>query len=94
DLILSPNIFEPEMIEQLEEIAPVYQFTLPRRRPRELAAGVLGKSRDAVNKTDQLDELDREFDLILSPNIFEPEMIEQLEEIAPVYQFTLPRRRP
>lgn len=60
DLILSPNIFEPEMIEQLEEIAPVYQFTLRggdranwQQRVEEVA--------DAVNRVDELDELDREF---------------------------------
>ncbi|SDR85422.1 iron complex transport system substrate-binding protein [Brevibacterium siliguriense] len=60
DLILSPNIFEPDMIEQLEEIAPVYQFTLRggdranwQQRVEEVA--------DAVNRTDDLDELDSEF---------------------------------
>ncbi|WP_152346100.1 ABC transporter substrate-binding protein [Brevibacterium sp. CFH 10365] len=60
DLILSPNIFEPDMIEQLEEIAPVYQFTLRggdranwQQRVEEVA--------DAVNRTDELDELDSEF---------------------------------
>ncbi|WP_172172976.1 ABC transporter substrate-binding protein [Brevibacterium sp. CT2-23B] len=60
DLILSPNIFEPEMIEQLEEIAPVYQFTL-RGGDRANWQQRVGEVADAVNKTDQLDELDREF---------------------------------
>ncbi|WP_209369944.1 ABC transporter substrate-binding protein [Brevibacterium renqingii] len=60
DLILSPNIFEPEMVEQLEEIAPVYQFTLRggdranwQQRVKEVA--------DAVNRTDELDERDSGF---------------------------------
>lgn len=61
DLILSPNTYEPEMIEQLEEIAPVYQFTLRggdranwKQRVQEVA--------DAVNQTDELGQLDSEFE--------------------------------
>lgn len=61
DLILAPNIYEPDMIEQMQEIAPVYQFTLRggdradwKQRVREVA--------DAVNQTDELEKLDADFE--------------------------------
>lgn len=61
DLILAPNIYEPDMIEQMEEIAPVYQFTLRggdranwQQRVEEVA--------DAVNQTDELEKLDADFE--------------------------------
>lgn len=60
DLILAPNIYEPDMIKQLEEIAPVYQFTLRggdranwQQRVEEVA--------EAINQTDELKELDSDF---------------------------------
>lgn len=60
DLILAPNIYEPDMIQQLEEIAPVYQFTLRggdranwQQRVEEVA--------EAINQTDELKELDADF---------------------------------
>ncbi|MCF2572619.1 ABC transporter substrate-binding protein [Brevibacterium sp. UCMA 11754] len=60
DLILAPNIYEPDMIKQLEEIAPVYQFTLRggdranwQQRVEEVA--------EAINQTDELKELDADF---------------------------------
>lgn len=61
DLILSPNTQEPEMIEQLQEIAPVYQFTLRggdrgkwKQRVEEVA--------EAINRSDELEALDSEFE--------------------------------
>lgn len=61
DLILSPNVYDSEMIEQLEEIAPVYQFTL-RGGERGDWKQRVGEVADAVNKADELDELDDEFE--------------------------------
>ena len=49
------------MIEQLEEIAPVYQFTL-RGGERGDWKQRVGEVADAVNKADELDELDDEFE--------------------------------
>src|SRR5699024_8057591 len=49
DLILSPNVYDSEMIEQLEEIAPVYQFTL-RGGERGDWKQRVGEVADAVNK--------------------------------------------
>ena len=61
DLILAPNILEPDMITQMEEIAPVYQFTLRggdranwQQRVQEVA--------DAINQTEQLEKLDADFE--------------------------------
>src|SRR5699024_3175821 len=49
DLILSQNVYDSEMIEQLEEIAPVYQFTL-RGGERGDWKQRVGEVADAVNK--------------------------------------------
>ncbi|GAA1858103.1 ABC transporter substrate-binding protein [Brevibacterium marinum] len=61
DLILAPNIYEPDTIEQMEEIAPVYQFTLRggdradwQQRVEEVA--------DAVNQSGELEKLDADFE--------------------------------
>ncbi|WP_210603993.1 ABC transporter substrate-binding protein [Brevibacterium oceani] len=61
DLILSPNTYEPEMIEQLQEIAPVYQFTL-RGGDRAQWKQRVNEVADAVNQTDELEQLDSEFE--------------------------------
>lgn len=61
DLILAPNIYEPDMIEQLEEIAPVYQFTL-RGGDRANWAQRVQEVADAVNQTEKLEELDADFE--------------------------------
>src|SRR5699024_5928250 len=54
-------VYDSEMIEQLEEIAPVYQFTL-RGGERGDWKQRVGEVADAVNKADELDELDDEFE--------------------------------
>lgn len=61
DLILAPNIYEPDMIEQLEEIAPVYQFTL-RGGERANWAQRVQEVADAVNQTAELEKLDADFE--------------------------------
>lgn len=61
DLILAPNIYEDDVVQQLEDMAAVYTFTLRggdradwTQRTEEVA--------DAINETDQLDELAAEFE--------------------------------
>jgi len=61
DLILSPNVLEDDVTAQLEALAPVYTFTLRGgdrakwwQRTEEVA--------DAINRTDQVDELAAEFE--------------------------------
>lgn len=60
DLILAPNTFEDDVVTQLQDIAPVYQFTLRggdraqwKQRVEEVA--------DAVNESDKLKALDEQF---------------------------------
>lgn len=60
DLILAPNIYEPDMIKQMEEIAPVYQFTL-RGGDRADWQQRVGEVADAVNQTDELEKLSADF---------------------------------
>lgn len=61
DIILAPNVYEQSMIDQLQEIAPVYQFTL-RGGDRADWKGRVGEVADAVNKTDEIEQLDSDFE--------------------------------
>jgi iron complex transport system substrate-binding protein len=61
DLILAPNVYDDDMIEKLQEIAPVYQFTL-RGGSRADWKGRVHEVADAVNRTDDIDQLDDEFE--------------------------------
>lgn len=61
DLILAPNVYEDDMIEKLEEIAPVYQFTL-RGGSRADWKGRVQEVADAVNRTDEIEQLDSDFE--------------------------------
>lgn len=60
DLILAPNTFDSSIVEQLQDIAPVYQFTL-RGGDRGNWKQRVSEVADAVNGSDGLAQLDEEF---------------------------------
>lgn len=60
DLILSPNTNDPAVIEQLNEIAPVFQFTL-RGGDRANWTQRVEEVAEATNRTDNLEKLDSDF---------------------------------
>ncbi len=60
DLILAPNTLEPGVVDQLEDIAPVYQFTL-RGGDRANWKQRVGEVADAVNRSAELTALDDAF---------------------------------